>query len=79
MERLIQIKLNWVAAELEAMKKRLKHIREQADAVSGTQQIAYFEKLADLEDKIYFGGEAVPLEVLDAEVQFDAGERVLED
>lgn len=66
-------------SELEAMKKRLKHIREQADAVSGTQQIAYFEKLADLEDKIYFGGEAVPLEVLDAEVQFDAGERVLED
>ncbi|HVM90917.1 MAG TPA: hypothetical protein VMU11_03410 [Verrucomicrobiae bacterium] len=67
------------ASELEAMKKRLKKIREQADAVSGTQQIAYFDKLADLEDRIYFGGEAIPLEILDAEVQFDAGERVLED
>jgi hypothetical protein len=65
--------------ELEAMKKRLKKIREQADAVSGTQQIAYFDKLANLEDKIYFGGEAIPLEILDAEVQFDATERVLED
>jgi hypothetical protein len=65
-------------SELEAMKKRLKKVREQADAVSGTQQIAYFDKLADLEDKIYFAGEAVPLEILDAEMQYDASEQVLE-
>lgn len=64
--------------ELEAMKKRLKKIRERADATTGTQQIAYFDKLADLEDRIYFGGEALPLEILDAEIQFDASETVLE-
>lgn len=65
--------------ELEAIKKRLKKIRAQASATSGTQQIAYFDKLADFEDRIYFGGEAIPLEILDAEIQFDAGETVLED
>jgi len=64
--------------ELEAMKKRLKKVREQADAVGGTQQIAYFDKLAALEDRIYFGGEAIPLETLDAEIQYDASEQVLE-
>jgi hypothetical protein len=65
-------------SELEAMKKRLKKVREQADAVTGTQQIAYFDKLADLEDRIYFSGEAIPLEILDAEMQYDASEQVLE-
>ncbi|MEI7512504.1 MAG: hypothetical protein WCK01_03530 [Candidatus Uhrbacteria bacterium] len=65
-------------SELKAMKKRLKRVRQQADSTTGTQQISYFDKLAALEDRIYFAGEVVPLEVLDAEIQFDASEQVLE-
>lgn len=64
--------------ELEAVKKRMKKLRERAVEATGTLQEANFDKLNDLEDRIYFGGEAVPLEILDAEVQFEAGAGVLE-
>ena len=57
-----------VQIELEAMKKRLKRLRD----------LEMFDKLAVLEDRIYFQGEAIPLEVLDAEVQYNAGETILE-
>lgn len=65
-------------AELEAMKKRLKKLHDRAIESSGSAQEGMFDKLNDLEDRIYFGGEAFPLEVLDAEVQFGSGETVLE-
>jgi hypothetical protein len=66
------------SVELEATKKRLKRIRERALEASEAQQKNMFEKLGELEDTIYFGGEAIPLEVLDAEVEFTGGEMVLE-
>ncbi len=65
-------------SELEAMKKRLKRLKQQAIDASGAQQDSYFSKYNDLEARIYYAGEAIPLEILDAEVQFDAGETVLE-
>lgn len=64
--------------ELEAMKKRLKKLHDRALEVSGSAQEGMLDKLQDLEDRIYFGAEAFPLEVLDAEVQFGSGETVLE-
>lgn len=64
--------------ELEAMKKRLKKLRDRAIGVKGTQQEGLFDKLNDFEDRIYFGGEAFALETLDAEVALAAGETVLE-
>ncbi|KAA0205846.1 hypothetical protein EDM68_04195 [Candidatus Uhrbacteria bacterium] len=67
------------AKELEAMKKRLKRLRERAVESTNTLQEASFDKLFELEDRIYFGGEAVPLEVLDADVQFEGGATVTED
>jgi hypothetical protein len=66
------------AKELEAMKKRLKRLRDRAVEVTGTMQDSAFEKLKELEDRIFFGGEAIPLEVLDAEVEFEGGASVLE-
>ncbi len=66
------------AKELEAIKKRLKRLRERAVESTGTSQDAGFEKLNELENRIFFAGEAVPLEVLDAEVEFEAGATVLE-
>ncbi|MCC6563872.1 hypothetical protein IT087_03185 [Candidatus Uhrbacteria bacterium] len=66
------------SVELEAIKKRLKKIRERELEAGGSQQERLNEKLTDLEDMIYFGGEVIPLEVLDAEVQFTGGETVLE-
>lgn len=66
------------AVELEATKKRLKRIRDRALEANDEQQKNMFEKLGTLEDAIYFGGEAIPLEVLDSEVEFTGGEMVLE-
>lgn len=66
------------AKELEAIQKRLKRLRERAVESTGTSQDAGFEKLNDLENRIFFAGESVPLEVLDAEVEFEGGESVLE-
>lgn len=65
-------------SELKAMEKRLKTIRERAVEAGGTAQESLFDKLADLEDRILFKGEIVPLEVLDAEVGYSGGETVLE-
>lgn len=66
------------SVELEAMKKRLKQLRDRAMEMHGTQQGALLDKLNDFESRIYFDGEAFPLETLDAEVQLSAGETVLE-
>lgn len=63
--------------ELEAMKKRLRRLRNQADAAASADRTRFIEKLLSLEDRIYFDGEAVPLEVLDAELQFDASDAAL--
>jgi hypothetical protein len=63
--------------ELESMKKRLKMLRDRASEASGTMQGTFFDKLNVLEDRIYFGGEAVPLEVLDAEVELEGEESTI--
>ncbi len=62
------------STELEAMKKRLKLMREQTLATQGAEQSNLLERLATYDDRIYFGGEAIPLELLDAELTFDAEE-----
>jgi hypothetical protein len=56
-------------AELESMKKRIKLLRDTAARSSSTQSVV-LEKLERYEDKIYFEGEAVPLDVLDAELKY---------
>ncbi len=67
------------AKELEAMKKRLKRLRERAVESTDTLQEASFDRLSEYEDRIYFGGEAIPLEILDADIQFEGGATVTED
>lgn len=64
--------------ELAAIQKRFKQLRERAVESTGTLQEAYFDTLNEFEDRILFGGELIPLEILDAEVQFEAGASVLE-
>ncbi len=60
------------SVELEAIKKRLKKLRDQA---SETEDAATRERVLDTrarrEDRLYFGGEAMMLEALDAELHFD--------
>lgn len=62
--------LDEAATELSALRKRLKLLREQAMHVRGQEDLIR-SKVDALEDRIYFGGEAVPLEILDAEIAFD--------
>jgi len=61
--------------ELEALRKRLKTLREEAMAAPPIIQDALLSKLDHFEDKIYFGGEHVPLEILDQEITYDVGDR----
>lgn len=64
-------------AEFDAIKKRLKKIREQAFEMKGAAQDTLIARLDTLEDNIYFGGEAPKLEVLDTELNFDREEAAL--
>ncbi len=61
-------------SELGALRKRLKLLREQAPAMRGQEELAR-AKVDAFEDRVYFGGEAIPLEVLDAELAFDREDR----
>ena len=61
-------------SELEAMRKRLKQLRDQAGKTEGGTQEALLAKLELFEDRIYFSGETIPLETLDEEIQMEAGE-----
>ncbi|MCC7522551.1 hypothetical protein IT407_02000 [Candidatus Uhrbacteria bacterium] len=63
--------------EFEAIKKRLKKIREQVFEMKGAAQDTLLARLEDMEDRVYFGGEAPALEALDAELQFDREEAAL--
>lgn len=63
--------------ELEAIRKRLKQIRKQAEKMSGSEQDLLFKKLDAFEDRLYFGGEALPLSLLDEELQYDSEEAAL--
>lgn len=56
--------------ELEAIQKRFKALREQA-ARSVQEQDVIFSKLEQFEDRVYFRGETIPLETLDAELRYD--------
>ncbi|GEM_PF-1389157 len=58
--------------ELEAIKKRLKRLREQATKSDEATRNRLLDTLERFEDKLYFGGELLPLESLDAEILFDA-------
>jgi len=58
--------------ELEAIRKRLQRIRQQAEHMEGSQQDLLLQKLDSFEDKLYFGGELLPLSVLEAEFRYDA-------
>lgn len=55
--------------ELEAMKKRLKQLRDIAGKIPKEQSLI-LSKLEHYEDRIYFGGENIPLDVLDKEVGY---------
>jgi len=57
-------------AELEAMRKRLKRLRDYANKPSRIQE-QLRAKLDALEDRIYFGNESIPVETMDAELRFD--------
>jgi hypothetical protein len=63
--------------EFEAIKKRLKSIREQVFEMKGAAQDTLLARLEQMEDRIYFGNEAPALEALDAELQFDREEAAL--
>jgi len=56
--------------ELEALQKRFKGLREQA-ARSMHEHDLINSKLAQFEDRVYFRGEHIPLEILDHELAFD--------
>lgn len=70
----LQDMLTETAADLEAMKKRLKLLHEQALSTKGVEQGNLLDRLASYEDRIFFGGEAIALEILDAELKYDAEE-----
>lgn len=60
--------------ELEAIRKRLRELRKQAEAMSGSQQDLLLHKLDSFEDRLYFGGEILPLSMLEEELRYDAAE-----
>lgn len=60
--------------ELEAIKKRLHKIREQAHKTHGDQQDTLLHRLQVIEDNVFFGLQAPALEALDAELHFDSEE-----
>jgi hypothetical protein len=60
-------------AEFEAMRQRLKRLREYANVPSRIQD-QLRAKVDTLEDRVYFGGESIPIESLDAELRFDAAD-----
>ncbi len=66
----LKTRIDQARLELEAMQKRLHALREQA-ARSLQEQDTLFSKLEQLQERIYFRGESVPLETLDAELQYD--------
>ena len=45
--------------------------------MKSAQQDSLLRKIESFEDRIYFGGEAIPLEVLDMELKFDIEDVVL--
>jgi predicted HTH domain antitoxin len=55
--------------ELEAMKKWLKQLRDVAGKIPKEQSLI-LSKLEHYEDRIYFDGEKVPLDILDKEVGY---------
>jgi hypothetical protein len=61
-----------MVVELEAIKKRLKRLREQAAKSDAVTRDRLLDTLARFEDRLYFGGETIPLESLDAEIKYDA-------
>lgn len=63
-----------IAVELGAIKKRLKKLREQATKSDPATRDRLLDTLESFEDKLYFGGELIPLELLDAEIRLDAEE-----
>ena len=63
--------------ELEAIRKRLKQLRKQAESMGGSQQDLLLKKLNAFENRLYFAGEIIPLDVLEAELQFDAEEAAI--
>ncbi len=60
--------------ELEAIRKRLQQLRKQAEKMDGSQQDLLFQKLNSYEDKLYFGGEILPLSMLEEELKYDAAD-----
>ncbi|MCE9585776.1 hypothetical protein K8R04_00450 [Candidatus Uhrbacteria bacterium] len=60
--------------ELEAIKKRLKRLREQAAKSDAATRNRLLDTLDRFEDKLYYGGELIPLESLDEEIRLDAEE-----
>lgn len=67
MEELIQEGMT----ELEAIRKRLQQLRKQAEQMSGSQQDLLLHKLESFEDRLYFGGEVLPLSMLEEELNYD--------
>lgn len=57
------------------MQKRLAALRSQAERSEPAQQDLLLAKLAAFEDRVYFGGESIPLEILDAELAYDIADR----
>lgn len=70
----LQPMIEELSIELEAIKKRLKKLREQAMKSDEATRDRLLDVLNRFEDRLYFGGEAIPLESLDAELVFDAEE-----
>lgn len=63
--------------ECEAIKKRLKAMRDLAVQSKPARSAELMRKLEQLEDKFYFGAEMVPLEMLDNEIRFDSEEQAI--
>ncbi len=63
--------------ECEAIKKRLKAMRDLAMKSKPARSTELMTKIEQLEDKFYFGAEMVPLEQLDNEIRFDSEEQAI--
>lgn len=62
--------------ELTEMRRRLKSMAEEAMRVSRLQD-ELLSKVGHYEDRIFYGGEVISLEILDKEVQFEREERAI--
>jgi hypothetical protein len=76
-QKALQPMVKEAEVEVEAIKKRLKRLREIAVKVKEPRSSELLGKAEQLEDRFYFGAEVMPLEALDAEIRYDAEEEAI--